>query len=120
VTSPDGDPIDGATVAIGSGFDEGEDTLGVDSTEMSNVDLTSNYNTSRGVLTLEGSVTAAEMQTVLRTVTYTYSGGAMESARDLNVSFALGTGGNEVFNPTNDWKLLRARFRNRDVEDRKG
>jgi len=100
VTGPDGELINGATVAIGSGFDASEDTLAVNSTAVSDAGLTSSYDPSTGVLTLTGTASADEMQTVLRTVTYTYSGDATASARDLDVSFALGTGGNKVFNPT--------------------
>jgi len=101
VTSPDDTLINGATVAIGSGFDASEDTLAVNETVASNNNITNtNYNSATGVLTLDGTASADEMQTVLRTVTYTYSGDATASARDLDVSFALGTGGNIVFDPT--------------------
>jgi choice-of-anchor C domain-containing protein len=101
VTDPDGEAINGATVAIGSGFDANVDRLAVNSTAVSDAGLTSSYDTSTGVLTLTGSASAAQMQTVLRTVTYTYSGETTASARDLDVSFALGTdtGGNVEYLP---------------------
>jgi len=103
VTSPDDTLINGATVAIGSGFGASEDTLAVNETVASNNNITNtNYNSATGVLTLDGTASADEMQTVLRAVTYTYSGDATASARDLDVSFALGTGGNKVFDPTTD------------------
>ncbi|WP_276681359.1 DUF642 domain-containing protein [Haloquadratum walsbyi] len=101
VTNPDGGTIDGATIAIGSGFNASVDTLAIDEAVAPNNSITStNYNGTTGVLTLDGTASAAEMQTVLRTVTYAYSGETTASARDIDVSFALGTGGNNSSTPT--------------------
>ena len=97
VTDSDGGTIDGATVAIDSGLDADVDTLAVDDSIASNNNITgTKYDNATGVLTLDGTASAAEMQTVLRTVTYTYSGETTASARELNVSFALGTGSNNT------------------------
>jgi len=101
VTNPDGGTIDGATIAIGSGFNASVDTLAIDEAVAPNNSITStNYNGTTGVLALDGTASAAEMQTVLRTVTYAYSGETTASARDIDVSFALGTGGNNSSTPT--------------------
>ncbi len=65
ITEPEGDNISGATVSITGNFLSG-DTLAV--TESG--DITAEYDSVTGVLTLSGTATAAAYQTVLRTVTF--------------------------------------------------
>jgi hypothetical protein len=84
------DEIAGATVSIASGFDADVDALAVE-TSAAGDSLTGSYDASAGVLTLTGQASPAEMQSVLRTVRYTYSGTADAPARDVDVRFALGT-----------------------------
>ncbi|MDR9412609.1 MAG: hypothetical protein RI531_08350 [Haloferacaceae archaeon] len=67
--------IAGATISFASGYDAEVDALAVDSTAVSDAGLTRAYDDTTGVLTLTGQASPAEMQTVLRTVRYTYSRG---------------------------------------------
>ena len=66
VTDGDSPNLTGATVAITSGFDSAQDTLGF----TNQLGITGNYNSGTGVLTLTGTTTVANYQTALRTVTY--------------------------------------------------
>ena len=74
--------ISGATVNIASGFKSG-DMLAV---TVGGSGLTASYNSTTGTLTLSGTVTAAALQTVFRTVTFTPS--ATIGVR--TITFALG------------------------------
>ena len=89
--------IAGATVSFASGFDADVDRLAVDTSAAGS--LADSYDTSSGVLTLSGSASPEEMQSVLRTVEYNYSGSADASAREVDVRFALGTDGTPVYLP---------------------
>ena len=70
VSDPDGNPITGATVAIGNGTYFAGDTLGV--AVSGNVTVASDTG---GVLTLTGSASAASYQTILQSVTYRSTSG---------------------------------------------
>ena len=69
VTDPDNTNLTGATVAITSNFNAAEDTLAATGTGS----ITVGYNSLTGVLTLSGTDTVANYQTVLRSVTYVNS-----------------------------------------------
>jgi choice-of-anchor C domain-containing protein len=93
VADPDGGSIDGATVEFGSSFETGVDTLAVNDTVASNTNITNaDFDNTTGVLTLDGAASAGEMQAVLRSIIYTYTGEDLDSARSLETTFALGTG----------------------------
>ncbi len=75
--------IPGATVNIASGFNSG-DVLAVN---VGSSSMTASYDSTKGTLTLTGSVTSAVLQTVLRTVTFKPS--AATGIR--TITFALGS-----------------------------
>ncbi len=66
VTDVDDTNLEGATVAITSGFDAAQDTLAFTNQN----GITGNYNNLTGVLTLTGTSSVANYQTALRSVTY--------------------------------------------------
>lgn len=66
VSDADNDNLQSATVNFASAFVAGEDVLSA--TDSSGI--TSTYNSATGVLTLTGDASAADWQTVLRTVSY--------------------------------------------------
>lgn len=69
VTDVDDTDLEGATVAITSGFLAAQDTLGFTNQN----GITGNYNSGTGVLTLTGTSSVANYQTALRSVTYANS-----------------------------------------------
>ncbi|MBN3961089.1 cadherin-like domain-containing protein [Nostoc sp. NMS8] len=69
VSDVDSANLSSATVSITSGFASAQDILAFTGQN----GITGNYNSSTGVLTLTGSATVANYQTVLRSVTYTNS-----------------------------------------------
>ena len=71
ITGTVDDPIDGATVTIGSGFVSAEDTLGISGSLPAG--LSASYNAATGVLTISGSGSTADYQDALRQVTYVNS-----------------------------------------------
>ena len=96
VSDPDGGTVDGAKVTIGEGFDSSEDSLGWDSSVASDNGLSGSYDSSAGVLTFTGTATPAEVQSVLRTVTY--DNAATDPAMaDRAITFTLGSG--SLYNP---------------------
>jgi hypothetical protein len=72
VTDPDPLNITSATVSISSGFVNGQDTLIETAALPANV--SSSYSTSTGVLTLSGSASLAQYETLLQGVAYLNSG----------------------------------------------
>jgi hypothetical protein len=74
----------GATVAITSGFDSGQDTLNFSSQN----GIVGSY--SAGVLTLSGTATIADYQTALQSVTFS-SGSAISGTRTITFSVTDGT-----------------------------
>ena len=66
VTDPDSATLAGATVSLTTGFQTAEDVLSF----TTNGTITGSYNATTGVLTLSGSDTVANYQSVLRTVKY--------------------------------------------------
>ncbi len=74
VTDKDSADMLGATIAIGSGYENGPDELGLTTAAMSLADslgLTVHWNTDTGVLTLAGSAPKADYESILEGVTYT-------------------------------------------------
>lgn len=71
VTDPDDDTFNSATVSIQTGFVSGEDLLEVNIPNTSNV--LSAFDDSTGVLTLTGTATVAEYQSILRSINYNNS-----------------------------------------------
>uniref|UniRef100_A0A8J7CZN8 Putative Ig domain-containing protein n=1 Tax=Desmonostoc muscorum LEGE 12446 TaxID=1828758 RepID=A0A8J7CZN8_DESMC len=69
VSDTDSSNLVSATVSITSGFISGQDTLAFTAQN----GITGSYNSSTGVLTLTGSSTVANYQTVLRSITYNNS-----------------------------------------------
>ncbi|MBX9258673.1 putative Ig domain-containing protein [Desmonostoc muscorum CCALA 125] len=69
VSDTDSSNLASATVSITSGFISGQDTLAFTAQN----GITGSYNSSTGVLTLTGSSTVANYQTVLRSITYNNS-----------------------------------------------
>ncbi|MBD2410859.1 hypothetical protein FACHB389_00145 [Nostoc calcicola FACHB-389] len=69
VSDTDSANLSSATVSITSGFISGQDTLAFTAQN----GITGSYDSSTGVLTLTGSSTVANYQTVLRSITYTNS-----------------------------------------------
>ena len=68
--------LEGATVAIGAGFESGKDVLAFTAAP----GITGSYNASSGVLTFTGSATLAAYQTLLRSVTFSNPDSALSSA----------------------------------------
>jgi Calx-beta domain/Bacterial Ig domain len=66
VTDSDDANLTGATVSIGAGFDNAQDTLAF----TNQLGITGNYNSGTGVLTLSGTAAVTSYQAALRTVTY--------------------------------------------------
>ena len=81
----------GATVAITAGFVSAQDTLAF----TAQLGITGSYNNGTGVLTLTGTTTVANYQTVLRTVTYQNSSDNPTASRTItfnaNDSFTIGS-----------------------------
>jgi VCBS repeat-containing protein len=84
VTDPNGDNITGATVTIGGTFSTGDALAdnGVSNGGTVLGGITASYNSSTHVLTLSGSDTAADYQTALREVTYSFSGDPTDAGAD--------------------------------------
>ncbi|MBF0422089.1 MAG: cadherin domain-containing protein [Magnetococcales bacterium] len=66
ITDPDNGSMTGATVTLVSGYVNGQDVLAA--TDLGNIH--SSWNATTGILTLTGTDTKANYQTVLRSVTY--------------------------------------------------
>lgn len=66
VSDAEGDSLTGATVTISANYVNGEDVLSFTPSG----GITGSFDAATGVLTLSGTATAADYQTVLRTVTY--------------------------------------------------
>jgi hypothetical protein len=82
-------PLTAATVSISSNFVSGQDELGINgSTSGTDGSITYSYNATSGVLTLTGSVTAADYQATLRKVTYKNTS-ASPNTSNRTVSFSL-------------------------------
>jgi hypothetical protein len=90
VTDGDSPNLTGATVAITSGFDGAQDTLGF----TDQLGITGNYNSGTGVLTLTGTTSVANYQTALRSVTYQNSSDNPTSSRTVTFTAndGIGTG----------------------------
>ena len=67
VADPDNVTLAGATVSVSANFVAGEDVLAANVT---GTGITASYNSTTGVLTLSGSDTLADYQSVLQSVTY--------------------------------------------------
>ncbi|HEV7888702.1 MAG TPA: Ig-like domain-containing protein, partial [Acidimicrobiales bacterium] len=67
VTDADTTPLTGATVSITAGYANGNDTLALPAPVGP---ITGSFNTSNGVLTLDGDGTPAQYQSALQSVTY--------------------------------------------------
>ena len=81
-----GPSLSGAYVKIVSGFDAGKDVLSV-----TNVgSLSGSYNSGTGLLTITGTGTAAEYQTMLRSVTYANTSWS-PSHTDRRIVYVLGS-----------------------------
>ena len=80
-----GPSLSGAYVKIVSGFDAGKDALSV--TDVGS--LSGSYNSGTGLLTITGTGTAAEYQTMLRSVKYANTSGS-PSYTDRQIVFVLG------------------------------
>lgn len=65
-----GGPLMGALVRFRSGFTPGEDQLSLDAGAASAAGLSWSYDSATGQLLLQGAASAADYQSVLRTVTY--------------------------------------------------
>ncbi len=87
-------PIDGATVTIGTGFSASQDQL----LFTDGNGITGSYNASTGVLTLSGTASTATYQDALRSVLYRNTGGATPSTALRTMTFGLG---NAVANSSN-------------------
>ncbi len=82
-------PLTAATVSISSNFVSGQDELGINgSASGTDGSITYSYNSTSGVLTLTGSVTAAVYQATLRKVTYKNTS-ASPNTSIRTVSFSL-------------------------------
>ncbi|HEY6760289.1 MAG TPA: tandem-95 repeat protein, partial [Baekduia sp.] len=81
VADPDSTQMQGATVAITSGFLSGSDTL----TFVNTTTITGSYNASTGVLTLSGTDTRANYEAALRSVTF--SSGSHSPGASRTVTF---------------------------------
>jgi hypothetical protein len=66
VTDPDSATLTGATISLTTNFNTAQDVLAF----TTNGTITGSYNSGTGVLTLSGTDTVANYQTVLRSVTY--------------------------------------------------
>jgi hypothetical protein len=84
VTDPDPLNITGATISISSGFVSGQDTLAETAALPANV--TTSYSASTGVLTLSGTASQSQYQTLLAGVAYTNNGLDLNSR---TISFAV-------------------------------
>ncbi len=66
ITDPDGPDLNTAVITIAQGFSSNEDVLSAVDT----LGVSGSYSESSGILTLTGTASAADYQTVLRTVAY--------------------------------------------------
>ncbi|MEP6746474.1 MAG: lectin-like protein [Bacteroidota bacterium] len=88
--------LDGARVSISTNFASG-DVLGFDAASKP-VAVTGLYNATSGVLTFTGTGTAAEYQTLLRTVTFnTTAASALQRTILFNLGTAISYSGNNHF-----------------------
>ncbi len=76
ITDVDDTQLEGATVAIGAGFETGDDALAF----TAQPGITGAYNGATGVLTFTGTATVASYQALLRSVTFSNPGSALSSA----------------------------------------
>ena len=85
LTADPGDTFTEAKVSIGNGF------VSSDRLEYSTIHgITGTYNTSTGILTLNGTGTAAQYQDVLRSVKYRNTVSLIGSSSTRTISFAIG------------------------------
>ena len=87
-TDPDDTDLESATVSIIANFDPTEDVLAFTSTG----GITGIYNSTTGVLTLSGTSSIANYQTVLRSVTYENTDGTGASGATRTIRFQVGDG----------------------------
>ncbi len=80
--------IDGAKVAISTGFVSAQDVLSFTAQN----GITGSYSSVTGILTLTGSTTAANYQTALASITYNNTGGAAPNTNARVITFTLGSG----------------------------
>jgi hypothetical protein len=88
VTDPDDTHLEGAQVAITGNFQLGQDVLGF----TPQFGIAGNYNAATGVLTLAGTATLAQYETVLRSVTY-FNSSQNPSDAARTVTFQVDDGG---------------------------
>jgi VCBS repeat-containing protein len=88
VSSADSTTLTGATVTISSGFAPNEDVLSF--TAQNNI--TGSYDATTGVLTLSGTDTLANYQTVLRSITFSDPDALSPTTGDRTVSFQVDDG----------------------------
>ena len=80
--------VSSATISIITGFDSAEDSLSFTNT----ANISGNYNTSTGVMTLTGSATVEQYQDALRSVAYSNSNSANPSRADRTISWSVNDG----------------------------
>jgi outer membrane protein OmpA-like peptidoglycan-associated protein len=79
--------LSGATVSIGAGFVAAEDRLAFTNQN----GITGAYDTTKGILTLTGTATAAQYEAALRSVTYSNIAAPTPNTTAREVVFGLGT-----------------------------
>ncbi len=103
LTDPDeGATLSGVTVAINTGFEAGEDQLGLSGqpgpgTTAEGIDWS--YDAAKGILTLSGTASPADYQAALRQVTYMNSSHT-PSIAPRSLVFAISSSG--LYNPANE------------------
>ena len=87
LSDADDTQLEGATVAITSGFVSGEDSLSFANQN----GITGSYNAATGILTLSGTATVAAYETALQSVAYANSSDAPSGA-DREITFTVSDG----------------------------